>query len=192
MSRTEDYYAREAKKRGYPARSVFKLEEIQSKFRLIRRGSLVLDIGASPGSWSLYIMKELGARVVGVDLKTPVTALDRKEYSFIRGDIFEDKVWERISKFGPYQAVMSDAAPSTTGTRSIDSIRSFSLAERVFDVASASLEKGGNLVVKIFQGGEERELLMRMKDFFSKTAAFKPRASRKSSFEIYLIGTGFF
>ena len=191
MKREEDHYSRQAKREGYPARSVYKLVEMQNRFSLFRRGDRVLDIGASPGSWSLYLLRELKATVVGIDLAAPKMQSMPRNFRFIQGDIIDAEVWERIIELGPFDAVISDAAPSTTGTRLVDSMRSAVLVERVMEVAEATLVPDGNLVAKLFQGGEEQDLLLRVRGCFRKAKALKPQASRNESFEIYLLGIGF-
>jgi 23S rRNA (uridine2552-2'-O)-methyltransferase len=189
LKRREDYYTRNAREKGYPARSVFKLQEIQRKFHLIRGGDHVLDIGASPGSWSLYAVRELKAQVVGVDLEEPAVPLkDLAGLTFLLGDIFDESIGSAIVDLGPFDVVMNDAAPKTTGNRLVDTQRSFDLTERVLEISEACLTGGGNLVSKVFQGGFERELLERMKGAFRSARAFKPKSSRKESFETYLIG----
>jgi len=111
-----DYYARRAKELGYPARSVFKLQELQQRFRLISRGNLVLDIGAAPGSWSLYVLKELKARVIGVDLnETALKGRAHPDFTFILGDVLDQAVQNQIRDLGPYNALLSDAARSRNG-----------------------------------------------------------------------------
>lgn len=191
-TRQEDYYAKLAKEKGYQARSVFKLEEIQQRFQMIKKGSKVLDIGASPGSWSYYTIDKLKAHVVGIDLK-PVNMpiKDPALFSFILGDIFDDNIKDEILKHGPFDTVMSDAAPSTTGSRALDTIRSFQIAERVIELALISLKAGGDLLIKVFQGGEEKDLLDRLRNHFEKVRTFKPKASRKESFETYILAKGY-
>lgn len=185
-----DYYRRLAKQKGYPARSVFKLQEMQDKFHFLRRGSRILDIGMSPGSWTLYAAREIGARVVGVDKVRPdkeVLAVCR----FLEGDIFDPAVCGLITEQRPYHAVISDAAPSTTGARLVDTARSHEIGEQVIRIGLDNLLKGGCCIVKLFQGGRESELRERMKSRFSAVQFYKPEACRKNSYEIYLLGRGF-
>ena len=191
MRREEDHYSRQARREGYPARSVYKLKEIQDRFSLFRKGDRVLDVGASPGSWSLYLLRELKAIVVGVDLTPPKLETAPGSFTFLQGNINDADVFQRITEMGPFDAIVSDAAPATTGSRMVDSMRSAALVERVLQAADASLRPRGNLVAKLFQGGEEGELLRRMREKFRKARAFKPQASRSESFEIYLLGSGF-
>jgi 23S rRNA (uridine2552-2'-O)-methyltransferase len=192
MSKRDDHYARLARAKGYPARSVFKLEEMQRRFHLVKPRSRILDIGSTPGSWSLFVLRELRGRVIGVDLNQTGSLLNDKEgFTFIRGDILRDEVKDRILTLGPYDAVLSDAAPATTGNRLVDTQRSLELAERVFHIALACLRVGGNLVIKVFQGGDENELRRQMKERFRTVRSFRPKACRKESFENYLLGLGF-
>ncbi len=189
MKRKEDHFTKNARQKGYPARSVFKLQEIQRKFHLIRKGDQVLDIGASPGSWSLFVVKELRARVVGIDLQEPVDRLkELPGMNFLRGDLNDVGIGDTLQELGPYDVVISDAAPKTTGNRLVDTQRSYALTERVLELASECLIQGGHLVMKIFQGGAEQELRERIKGNFRSVKAFKPRSSRKESIETYLVG----
>ena len=191
MRRKGDHYSKSARESGYPARSVFKLQEIQRKFHLISTGDRLLDIGASPGSWSLYAVRELRARVVGVDLEEPAPGLKGLDgMSFVQGDILDEGIRRALLGLGPFNVLASDAAPKTTGNRLVDTQRSHDLAEQVLGLAHGCLMKGGNLVVKVFQGGAERELLERMRGLFESARTFKPKSSRKESFETYLIGIG--
>ena len=187
--RNMDYYSKQAKKLGYQARSVFKLEEIQGRFKILRRNMKILDIGSSPGSWSEYVIKKFNASVTGIDLKdTNISRKNIKNFSFILGDIFDEHVEELVMKNAPFDIVLSDAAPSTTGNRGIDSLRSCEIGNRVFDIARNVLKKGGSLVIKVFQGSEEKELLNRFRGGFEKSKGFKPKACRKESYETYFLG----
>ncbi|MCL2791872.1 MAG: RlmE family RNA methyltransferase [Spirochaetaceae bacterium] len=188
---TNDHYAIKAKKEGYPARSVYKLMEIQQKFKIIDKSSGVLDIGAAPGSWSLYILKELkGGFLVSVDIIMMDIGYKGDNFAFLQGDAFAEEMLTKIKEKGPYKTVLSDAAPSTTGNRTVDTERSLQLVESVIDLAEKTLSQGGNLVVKIFQGGGEKQITERMKKMFKSVKIFKPDAVKKISFETYLIGTG--
>ena len=192
MRRSEDHFSREARKQGFPARSVFKLQEIQERFRIVRRGGSVLDLGAAPGSWSLYCLRSLGARVVAVDLaELSLSGPHAEKLRFFRGDIFDPLVAERLQAAGPFDAILSDAAPSTSGTALVDTEASLELARRVLALARGCLKPGGNLVIKVFQSGGEAELLRRMKTLFARARAFKPGASRRESRETYLLGLSY-
>jgi 23S rRNA (uridine2552-2'-O)-methyltransferase len=192
MRRSEDYFSRQAKKRGFPARSVFKLQEIQQRFRILRAQGSVLDIGAAPGSWSQYCLQSLGSRVVAVDLaEVSLAGRHGERFRFLRGDIFDPGVAEQLQAAGPYDAVLSDAAPSTSGAALVDTEASLEIAWRVLALARGCLKPGGNLVVKVFQSGGEAELLRRMKSLFARARAFKPGASRRESRETYLLGLSY-
>jgi 23S rRNA (uridine2552-2'-O)-methyltransferase len=194
MKGKPDYYWRKSKEEGYPARSVFKLQEIQEKLGPLRPGSRVLDLGASPGSWSLFIIERLsgGGSVTGVDLNPPDgKLLARKNYRFLLGDFTTEPVMRQIAEAGPFDVVVSDAAPSTSGNRMSDTARSADIARQVLLICQRCLTPGGNCVLKIFQGGEEKEILFRMRSLFASARAFKPKASRSESMETYFVGLGF-
>jgi len=189
-----DHFTLKARKLGYPARSIFKLEEIQTKWKLMKRGKPVLDVGAAPGSWTLYALKTLGkgCRVTAVDLKPlGIKAPQGTNLRFLQSDVFTPESAAFLAEGGPYGCILSDAAPSTSGNRLVDSRKSWNLVMRVIDLAEEQLASGGNLVVKIFQGGDENEVKDRMKTLFKEVKAFKPKAVRSESMEIYFIGMGY-
>ncbi len=186
-----DSYTLRAHREGYPARSVYKLEEINASHHLIKPGDSVLDVGAAPGSWTLFTHRELikgNGRIVAIDLNplnlNPVPAT----VTAIVGDAFSKENREKLIALGPYDAIISDAAPMTTGNRTVDTTRSEYLAEQVVLLAGEQLKEHGNLVIKIFQGGGQVEILNSMRAMFVKAKAFKPKACRDDSFEIYLVG----
>ena len=187
-----DFYTQKAKKEGYMARSVYKLEEIQNKTRLIKPGDTVLDVGASPGSWTQYVLRLLKGKgkVVGADLKPLGKFKAKGDLSFIQGDVFSEDVTEQLEAHGPFDVIISDAAPSTTGNRLMDTRRSYDLVERIFEFSLKWLKPGGNFTVKVFQGGDEQEIFDRMKEEFNQVKRLKPKAVRKESFETYYIGLG--
>ena len=186
-----DFFTKKAHREGYPARSVYKLEEINSTHRIIKPGDTVLDVGAAPGSWTLFTHRELikgRGKIVSCDLNP--LSLDPVPPTVIEftGDAFSKEIRAKLVDEGPYDAIISDAAPMTTGNRIVDTSRSEYLAEQVVMLAEEQLKTHGNLVIKIFQGGGEQEILKRMRTIFKKAKAFKPKASRDDSFEIFLIG----
>lgn len=189
-----DHFTLKAKKMGYPARSVFKLEEMQKKWTLMKKGMSVLDVGAAPGSWTLYALRTLAAngRVTAVDLKPlTVKAPAGSKLRFLQGDVFTPESAEFLDEGGPYGCVLSDAAPSTSGNRLVDSRKSYDLVMRIIDLAEKNLAPGGNLVVKIFPGGDENEVRDRIRGLFKEMKNFKPKAVRSESMETYMIGMGF-
>jgi 23S rRNA (uridine2552-2'-O)-methyltransferase len=189
MREISDHWTRKAKKEGYPARSVYKLKEIEEKFHILPREGLVLDLGAAPGSWTRFILRLRGGRckVVAVDL-SPLAIAEEDGLVFYRGDMTEDVTLAFLEGRGPYDAVISDAAPSTTGNRAVDTARSEALADQVLEIARKTLKAGGACVVKIFQGGEQKRIMDDMKKVFASVKAFKPKATRSESFETYFIG----
>ncbi len=193
MERQKDYYTKLARSSGYPARSVYKLKQMNERFRLIKAGSRILDLGAFPGSWSSYaleVMKGRG-RVVGVDLqelKSIGRAKQKQNWQFIRGDIFSTELLERLIELGPFDLILSDTAPATSGNKAVDCERSLEIGYQALTIAESVLKKGGQLVIKIFQGGQEKQLLDQLRKKFVKARAFKPDASRKESKELFFLG----
>jgi 23S rRNA (uridine2552-2'-O)-methyltransferase len=199
-----DFWALKARKEGYPARSVYKLKEIDEKFGLLparHKGPpasfRVLDLGAAPGSWSLYVLRKpaAGVYVAAVDLAPLSRQYDRglfggENFFFIQGDMTEKETREAVLGQGPYRLLVCDAAPATTGNRQADALRSLELAEAALGYAEAALEKGGNLVVKVFQGGGSGNLLKRIRSLFKTGRGYKPQACRSGSFETYYLGLG--
>ena len=185
-----DFWAIKAKKEGYPARSVYKLMELDRKFSLIKPDSRILDIGAAPGSWSLWTLRQLGERgfLAAVDLQPLGISPGAVNFTFIRGDLYDAAIRTALAAFGPYDLVMSDAAPSTSGNRGLDTDRSESIVETVLDYANDMLRPVGKVIAKLFVGGGERELLDRMKKQYAVARGFKPTACRSVSFETYLVG----
>jgi len=188
-----DFWAQKAKKEGYPARSVYKLMEIDEKFHLLKPGVKVLDIGAAPGSWSLFVLKRLAGKgfLSAVDLQPLGMSPAYDNFFFIQGDLYAPEVRAELLSRGPYGLVLSDAAPATTGNRVVDQGASESIVEAVIAYGEEALSPGGALVAKIFQGGAERPLLDQLRKRFASARAFKPQACRSESFETYLVATGF-
>jgi 23S rRNA (uridine2552-2'-O)-methyltransferase len=194
-----DFWSLKAQKEGYPARSVYKLKEMDEKFGLLKgpKNIRILDIGAAPGSWSLYILRKLAGAgfLSAVDL-SPLSRVydkglfDGPNFFFVQGDVYEPAIRETLLAKGPYRLVVSDVAPSTMGNRSVDTLRSLALVEEVVGYAEQCLEPGGNLIVKIFQGGDTQSVQKRIKSLFAASRSFKPEACRSGSFETYLIGQG--
>jgi 23S rRNA (uridine2552-2'-O)-methyltransferase len=183
-----DHFTREAKKQGYPARSVFKLEEIDRRVRLLKQGQRVLDLGATPGSWSLYASQKIGGKgkLLAVDLE-PITVPLPENVTFVQGDALAlDN--EELATFAPYDVVLSDMAPNTTGNRLGDQTRSFELFMRALAVAEKLLAPGGAFVGKIFMGEDFQNAKKEVKRLFGEERAIKPEGTRASSYELFLIG----
>ncbi|WKC85244.1 RlmE family RNA methyltransferase [Borreliella lusitaniae] len=190
MYRLGDEYSQKAKREGYLARSVYKLIEINEKFSLFSSGN-VLDIGASPGSFSQYAYKKLKKGVlVSVDIND-IGLRYVDNFYFVKGDIFSDDTVFKINTLGPYSLVMSDVAPKTTGNRLVDTSNSFNLSMRIIDLSLEVLLKKGNLLIKVFQGGDEIQIFKKFEKYFKFVKKIRPKAVRKNSFEIYFLGKGF-
>jgi len=185
----QDHYSQQAKKERFPARSVYKLEEIQKKHRLLKKGDTVLDLGCAPGAWLLYAAKQTGpeGRVVGIDLK-PVSIQVSSHIKIITADVFTLDI-DSLEK--DFNVVLSDMAPATTGHKAVDAARSYNLCETALRIAQASLLPGGAFVCKIFQGPDFNLFLDAARTGFARVKIFKPQSSRKASKEIYVIGMGF-
>ena len=185
----EDHYTRKARQEKYPARSVYKLKEIQQKYRLMRKGSRVLDLGCAPGSWLMYASREIGPTgvVVGIDLKALNTRLPDNAVVF-QDDIFS--IEEKTLKVNGrrFHVVMSDMAPATTGNKHVDSARSYNLCEAALLITRKVLLPGGSFVCKIFQGEDFNRFLALIKETFQRYKTYKPKSTRKASREIYIIG----
>ncbi len=185
----QDHYFQKAKKDHYLARAIYKLEEIQKKYRILHPGDRVLDLGASPGSWIQLASGVVGQRglVVGIDLK-PIEHPFPAHVRTYQGDIFDREFIEaNLKEYVPFNVVLSDMAPSTSGIKVADSARSALLFERAFEIARSVLKPGGTFLAKIFQGTEFHQLLAEVKKDFQQTRVIKPDASRKQSREIYIL-----
>ena len=189
--RWSDHYTRRAKREHYPARSVYKLQEIQRRYRLIRKSDRVLDLGCSPGSWLLYAaeLTTSSGLVAGIDLKPSTVSLPG-HVTVYQGDVTapSDDLLEQIG--GSYHVVLSDMAPATTGQKDVDAARSYELCCAALRLADTVLRRGGHFVCKIFQGAEFAEFSTAVKKRFQTEKIYKPRSSRKASKEIYVIGIG--
>jgi len=185
----QDHYTRRAKKEHFPARSVYKLQEIQQKHQLIKKGHRVLDLGCAPGSWLLYAAKLTGdrGRVIGIDLK-PVKGRLPDHADIITGDAFN---LDTETLGVDFNVVLSDMAPATTGHKAVDGARSYNLCETALGIAQNVLLPGGSFVCKIFQGPDFNNFTDIVKAGFKELKIFKPRSSRKASREIFIIGLGF-
>jgi len=186
-SHRHDVFHRRAKQQGFAARSVFKLEEIDQKFRLFRRGGRVLDLGCKPGSWLQYAATIVGPEgaLVGID-RTP---LDKPVPGarLLVGDVFAVSIEELKGELEGFDVVLSDMAPDTSGVRSLDQARSEGLFERALEIAELTLVKGGHFVGKLFQGPDWQRLLKRAREGFGEMRTMKPESSRKESIEQYVI-----
>jgi len=184
----QDHYFRRARKEGFLARSVYKLEAIDRRVRLIRPGQRVLDLGCHPGSWLQYCAGVVGTRglVVGVDTREVSVELP-PHVQFLQADVFELSPVDLHHFSREFDVVLSDLAPATTGIRSVDSNRSSMLFQRALSLAEELLAPGGHFLGKVFQGSGFNAIVQQLKSEFLKVRGIKPRATRKVSKEIYLV-----
>lgn len=187
----KDRFFHKAKAEGFAARSVYKLQEIDQKFRLFKPGQTVLDLGASPGSWSQYASQKIGpsGRLLGIDLSPMSVSLPNA--IFIQADLRDLELESVIRENGftpPFDLVISDMMAKTTGIKSADQARSLELCELALNVAKRFLKPGGNFVCKFFQSGEFGQIRNEIKRTFERVEALKPESTRSISKEIFLVG----
>jgi 23S rRNA (uridine2552-2'-O)-methyltransferase len=188
----EDAYSRRAREQGYPARSVFKLEEIDRRTDLLRPQAAVLDLGAAPGSWSLYALDRIGAggSVTAVDLAPLPGALAAHvgpRLQYLQMDMGSEQLAQTLDGV-EFDVVLSDAAPATSGNRIVDTAKSEQLLDVALLLATERLRSGGALVAKLLQGGDVGQLLRTWREHFAHVRTMKPAASRAESTELFVIG----
>jgi 23S rRNA (uridine2552-2'-O)-methyltransferase len=186
-----DRFFNRAREQGFAARSVWKLEDLDRRARLLRAGDRVLDLGCAPGSWLQYALGVVGSRgaVVGIDrhaLPRPLPGVRA-----LQGDLYQAKDEELLGDLTAFDVVLSDMAPDTTGIRATDQARSAALVEEALARAERLLAPAGSFVAKIFQGPDVPAIRKRMQGRFSEVRLLKPEASRAQSAEVYLVGKGF-
>lgn len=193
MYQPKDALYRRAKREGYRSRAAYKLLELDRRFRLLRPGDRVVDLGAAPGGWLQAAAKLVGerGRVVGIDIQ-PIEPLRRPNIFTLQGDIASLETQERIKEIiGSADCVLSDLSPRLTGIRDADMRRSIELAQTALKVACQILKPGGNFLVKSFSGEELEAFYLELRKHFRTVQRTRPEATRKGSSEIYLCGKGF-
>ena len=190
VKRVQDHYSKKAKSEGYPARSVYKLQEAQKKYHFLKAGQNVLDLGASPGSWSKYAASVVGkqGKVVAVDLNP--LAHDYPNVRQIKADIYDLPLEKIKQDIECYDVVLSDMAPKTTGHKDVDHMRSINLAERALEIALQLLCDNGIFFCKVFQGSSFDEFRNQCRSYFKTVKVFKPKSSRSESVETFLFCSG--
>jgi 23S rRNA (uridine2552-2'-O)-methyltransferase len=180
--------SKRAREQGYAARSVFKLEEIDRRTHLLRRGDKVLDLGAAPGSWSQYTLERIGdtGLLVAIDLQEIGVSLPGA--TVIRGDAFTLDTDALPDGVPTFDVVLSDMAPKTTGVPFADHVRSVELCDHALSLADRWLRSGGHFVCKVFTGEDEPALRKRVQERFRKVRTIKPQGTRANSRETFLIG----
>jgi len=195
QERKHEHFYKEAKHQGYRSRAAYKLLQIQKRFRVLKKGQAVLDIGSVPGGWSQVTASIVGDNglVIAVDLQSqsPIPGV-----TFIRGDIFEqrtiDEVISSLNSSGreAFDVVISDASPDISGIYSVDQARSVHIATRVLQLSGDLSRQGSSMVVKVFQGEDYQDFVSECKSHFSSFKAHSPPASRSRSSEIYIVTKG--
>jgi len=186
----QDFYFKQAKKENYAARAVFKIQEIDEKFRIFKPGNKVLDLGAAPGSWSQYAAKKVGrqGRILGVDIQPIKITLPNA--LFITADLRDLDLDKTMSDAGiapPFDIVLSDMAPKTIGVRLTDQMRSLDLSELALTTAERFLKPKGHFVAKLFHSEEFEGFRAKLRERFAKVEVLRPQSTRKESKEIFFI-----
>ena len=192
--KVKDHYFNKAKQENYLARSIYKLEEIDQKYKVLKKGDQVIDFGYYPGSWIQYTSKVIGddGRVVGIDIQEVNKKLSGvSNVRVYQKDIFNISDLSQLDVEDKFDVVLSDMAPSTTGVQSLDQIRSLNLVESVFGLLPQFLKVGGNFVIKVFDSQEAQNYLKDQKKRFSDFSYLKPKSTRSVSKEFFVIGKQF-
>ena len=190
----KDHYFKKAKKDNFLARSIYKLEEIDQKYKIFKKGDHVVDLGYHPGSWTQYCLKAVGQQgsVVGIDIK-PVNKklVAEKNLRLYEKSIFDISSLEDLEHDVAFDVVVSDMAPNTTGIRSVDQDRSLALVEAVFELLPLYLKPDGNFVIKVFDSHQAQTFLNQQKKVFKEFHRLKPKSTRSISKEFFAIGKGY-
>jgi 23S rRNA (uridine2552-2'-O)-methyltransferase len=190
----KDHYYKKAKDEKFLARSIYKLEEIDQRFNVLKTKDSVLDLGYYPGSWIQYTSKKVGdkGRVVGLDIQPKNAKLSNLPNVVLwQLDIFNVLELSHIQENDFFDVVLSDMAPSTTGIKSVDQNRSLNLVESVMTILPRFLKPGGNFVIKVFESQDAQNYLKLQKDRFNEWHYLRPKSTRSVSKEYFVIGKGF-
>jgi len=191
VEKKKDPYYKRAKGENYRSRASYKLMQLNKKYKIIKKGNAVLDLGAAPGGWSQVAIEKVEDEgiIVGVDLRK-IKPFPDENYHFLRGDFTDDEVqYEIIEKLdGVADVIISDLSPSLSGIKDVDHLRSIDLAESVIKLSEEILATNGNLLIKVFQGEEFKNLIDKLRHEFKILKTTKPSSSRKKSSEMYVIG----
>lgn len=187
-----DKYVKQSKQDGFRSRAVYKLSQINEKYKFLHNGQIVIDLGAAPGSWSEYLAKKFNnSTIIAIDLLR-IKPIDK--VIFYQGDFTEDETFLWLKQQLNNQKVdviLSDMAPNTVGHQKTDHIRQMVLLEYVFDFAKQNLKEGGTMLAKSFMGGTTDSLLKEIKKYFCDVKHIKPDSSRKESVEMFILAKGF-
>ena len=192
--KVKDHYYKKAKSENYLARSIYKLEELDKKFKLLKAGDNVLDLGYYPGSWIQYASKKVGKNgfVVGIDIQE----VNQKVQSLENVKVFEKDIFSvnnladlEVEK--AFDSVVSDMAPKTSGIKLNDQMRSLELVEKVIDFLPIALKNGGNFTIKVFESQDAQNFLKKQKKLFKEIHFFRPKSTRSVSKEYFFVGKGY-
>ncbi|MCW3995321.1 MAG: RlmE family RNA methyltransferase [Candidatus Bathyarchaeota archaeon] len=191
--RKNEFYYKKAKAENYRSRATYKLVQANEKYGFIKRGDIVVDLGAAPGGWIQAARKMTGKHgfVLGVDLK-PIEPFTQEYIRTIVADLMEPDIVEQILSFLPHKAdaVISDAAPNITGVWEVDHARQIELATKALEIAECILKPQGNFFVKVFEGDLLTDFIQNVKAHFEAVKIVKPQASRAKSSEMYILAIG--
>lgn len=193
MYKRKDGYYKKAKQEGFRSRAAYKLSEINNKYHLIKKGDKVLDAGCAPGGWSQAAISIVGDKglVVGIDI-LDISPIKAKNFYFIKGNLLDKETLKKSSEIcKEYDTVISDAAPNTTGNKLTDHVNSLELVSTVFNFAKEVLKPEGNFLFKLFDGEDREDFIKQLRTSFKKVKIIRPDATRKNSFEIYVVCQGF-
>ena len=193
MFKVKDHYYHKAKDEKYFARSIYKLEEIDQRYKVLKKGDHVVDLGYFPGSWVQYTSPKVGpeGKVIGIDIQPINKKLQLANVTLFEKDIFSVQGPTDLGVDKPFDVVLSDMAPSTTGIKTVDQARSLDLIESVFKLLPLLLRHQGNFVIKVFDSHDAQVFLKTQKNRFNDFQFLKPKSTRSVSKEFFVIGKGF-
>ncbi len=192
--KVKDHFFHKAKKENFLARSVYKLEEIDERFKILKKNDQVIDLGYHPGSWIQYTSQKIGPEglVIGADVRDINTKLQNlKNVRVFQKDVLTIESMEELGVSDQFNVVLSDMAPNTTGVQSVDQARSLNLVEMVFHLLPRFLKTGGHVVVKVFESNDAQLFLKEQKKHFSEFHYLRPKSTRSVSKEYFVIGKNF-
>jgi len=192
--KVKDHYFHKAKKENFLARSVYKLEEIDERYKVLKKGDKVIDLGYHPGSWIQYTSEKIGKEgiVVGCDIKEVNNKLlNLTNVKLFKKDVFTIETMDELGVSDQFNVVLSDMAPNTTGNQMVDQTRSLNLVEMVFSLLPKFLKPGGNLVIKVFESNDAQVFLKANKNLFEEFHYLRPKSVRSVSKEFFVIGKNF-
>ena len=189
--RTKDFFYKQAKEVGAVARSFFKIEDLDNKYRLVKPKMRIMDVGAAPGSWIQYLLNKTGEEgfIYAIDLN-PLNISIPDNVVFDQKNLFDIPPEEIKDTHGMFDLIISDVAPRTTGSDFVDQTKSYNLVEHVRQIAILVLKKNCNMICKMYQSGDTKVFVEDMKKVFTDVKIQKPESSRKQSREIFIVGLG--